>query len=183
MHLTWKSNQHLMLLSVYAPSVLADPAVKNSFYWDLSRHLNTPANDANMLIIDDYKAWVWRNSMAWKWVLCSHGVSKSCQRAPPARVRAWALIRHYKYNTTSERPPENNLFIHSLYLHPSEHIGRLARMSVLGAEVDGSNPAAVCCFFEQDTLSALLQSTQLWHEYQVWTTSWMMFSVMSFSEE
>ena len=42
-----------------------------------------------------------------------------------------------------------------------EHIGRLAIMSVLDTEVDGSNPAAVCCFLEQDTLSALLQSTQL----------------------
>ena len=41
-----------------------------------------------------------------------------------------------------------------------EHIGRLARMSVLDTEVDGSNPAAVCRFLEQDTLSALLQSTQ-----------------------
>ena len=39
--------------------------------------------------------------------------------------------------------------------------GRLARMSVLDTEVDGSNPAAVCCVLEQDTLSALLQSTQL----------------------
>ena len=41
------------------------------------------------------------------------------------------------------------------------HIGRLARMSVLDTKVDGSNPAAVCCFLEQDTLYALLQSTQL----------------------
>ena len=42
-----------------------------------------------------------------------------------------------------------------------EDIGRLARMSVLDTEVDSSNPAAVCCFLEQETLSALLQSTQL----------------------
>ena len=39
-----------------------------------------------------------------------------------------------------------------------EHIGRLVRMSVLNTEVDGSNPAAVCCFLEQDTLSALLHA-------------------------
>ena len=43
----------------------------------------------------------------------------------------------------------------------SEHIGRLARMSILDTEVDGSNPAAECCFLGQDTLPALLQSTQL----------------------
>ena len=42
-----------------------------------------------------------------------------------------------------------------------EHIGRLARMSVLDTEVDGSNPGSSMFFLEQDTLSALLQSTQL----------------------
>ena len=42
---------------------------------------------------------------------------------------------------------------------------------------------SVCCVLEQDTLSALLQSTQLWNEYQVGTTSWRVFSAMSFSEE
>ena len=31
----------------------------------------------------------------------------------------------------------------------------------LDIDVDGSNPASVCCFLEQDTLSALLQSTHL----------------------
>ena len=31
----------------------------------------------------------------------------------------------------------------------------------LATEVDGSNPATVCCVLEQDTLSALLQSIQL----------------------
>ena len=42
-----------------------------------------------------------------------------------------------------------------------QHIGQLARMSVLDTEVDGRTPETVCCFLEQDTLSALLQSTQL----------------------
>ena len=31
----------------------------------------------------------------------------------------------------------------------------------LDTEVNGLNPALVCCVLEQDTLSALLQSTQL----------------------
>ena len=34
----------------------------------------------------------------------------------------------------------------------------------LDTEVDGSDPASVCCVLEQGTLSALLQSTQLCHE-------------------
>ena len=43
---------------------------------------------------------------------------------------------------------------------------------ILDTDVDGSNPAAsVCCFLEQDTSSVLLQSTQLWNEHQVETTS------------
>ena len=52
-----------------------------------------------------------------------------------------------------------------------EHIGRLAGMSVLDSEVDGSNHGSSMCFLEQDTLSALLQSTQLRNEYQVGTAS------------
>ena len=45
------------------------------------------------------------------------------------------------------------------------------------------SPASKCFLLEQETLSALLQSTQLWNEYQVGTTSWRVFSVMSSSEE
>ena len=42
-----------------------------------------------------------------------------------------------------------------------EHVGRLARMSTLDTNVDGSIPASICFLLEQETLSALLQSTQL----------------------
>ena len=45
------------------------------------------------------------------------------------------------------------------------------------------SPASICFLLEQETLSALLQSTQLWNEYQVGTTSWRVFSVMSSLEE
>ena len=41
----------------------------------------------------------------------------------------------------------------------------------LDTEVDGSNPASVCCVLEQDTLSALPQSTHLRNEYLVGITS------------
>ena len=44
-------------------------------------------------------------------------------------------------------------------------------------------PTTVCCVLEHCTLSALLQSTQLWNEYQVETPSWRLFSAMSFSDE
>ena len=44
-------------------------------------------------------------------------------------------------------------------------------MSTLEKNVDGSIPASICFLLEQETLSALLQSTQLRNEYQVGTTS------------
>ena len=45
------------------------------------------------------------------------------------------------------------------------------RMPTLDTSVDGSIPASICFLLEQETLSALLQSTQLSSEYQVGTTS------------
>ena len=40
-------------------------------------------------------------------------------------------------------------------------IGVVVRMSILDTKVDGSIPASICFLLEQETLSALLQSTQL----------------------
>ena len=40
-------------------------------------------------------------------------------------------------------------------------IGVVLRMSTLDTNVDGSIPASICFLLEQETLSALLQSTQL----------------------
>ena len=40
-------------------------------------------------------------------------------------------------------------------------IGVVLRMSTLYTNVDGSIPASICFLLEQETLSALLQSTQL----------------------
>ena len=55
----------------------------------------------------------------------------------------------------------------------------------LVTEVDGSSPGSisVLCVLDQDTLSALLQPTQLWNEYQVRITSCRVFSAICFSEE
>ena len=44
-------------------------------------------------------------------------------------------------------------------------------------------PTSVCCVLEQETLSVLLQLTQLSNEYQVGTASSRVFSAMSFSVE
>uniref|UniRef100_A0A0L8FII4 Endonuclease/exonuclease/phosphatase domain-containing protein n=1 Tax=Octopus bimaculoides TaxID=37653 RepID=A0A0L8FII4_OCTBM len=67
-----KSKQHLMLFSVYAPTLLADPADKDCFYSDLRRLLsNTPAND-KVLILGDFNARAGRDSEAWKGLFGRH---------------------------------------------------------------------------------------------------------------
>ena len=46
MRLPFKNIQHITLFSVYAPTLVAYPAVKSSFHSELRRHLNnTPVND------------------------------------------------------------------------------------------------------------------------------------------
>ena len=44
---------------------------------------------------------------------------------------------------------------------PAVHLGVVLKMSNLDTNVDGSIPASICFLLEQETLSALLQSTQL----------------------
>lgn len=74
LRLPLKSTQHLTLFSVYAPTLLADPADKDSFYSDMRRLLNnTPAND-KVMILGDFNARVGRDSEAWKGVLGRHGI-------------------------------------------------------------------------------------------------------------
>ncbi|XP_036370705.1 craniofacial development protein 2-like [Octopus sinensis] len=74
MRLPLESKQHLTLFSVYAPTLMADPADKDRFYSDLRRLLNnTPAND-KVLVLRDFNAIVGRESEAWKGVLERHGI-------------------------------------------------------------------------------------------------------------
>ena len=68
-----KCNQHLTLFSVYAPTLMADPAIKNSFHFGLRRYLNTSTND-KVLILGVLNTWVVRDSVAWKVVLDRRGV-------------------------------------------------------------------------------------------------------------
>ena len=53
---------------------MADPAVKDRFFSDLCRHLNScPAND-KVLILGSFTERVWRDMMARKGVLGRHGI-------------------------------------------------------------------------------------------------------------
>ena len=74
MRLPLEGKQHLTLFSVYAPTLLADPADKDIFYSDLRRLLNNTPEDDKVLILGDFNARVGRDSEAWKGVLGRHGV-------------------------------------------------------------------------------------------------------------
>ena len=56
MRLPLEGKQHLTLFSVYAPTLLADPADKDIFYSDLRRLLNNTAEDDKVLILGDFNA-------------------------------------------------------------------------------------------------------------------------------
>ena len=74
MRLPLRDLQHETLFSVYASTLLADPAEKERFYADLRSLLhNVPAND-KLIILGDFNARVSRNSEAWKRVFGKYGV-------------------------------------------------------------------------------------------------------------
>ncbi|KAL0156964.1 hypothetical protein M9458_048210 [Cirrhinus mrigala] len=72
-----RRQQHVTFLSVYSPTLFAEPAEKDKFYTDLRNLLQrTPADD-KVIILGDFSARVGRDSEAWQGVLGKHGVG-SC---------------------------------------------------------------------------------------------------------
>ncbi|RXN33787.1 craniofacial development 2 [Labeo rohita] len=77
MRLPLRCQQHVTFLSIYSPTLLAEPAEKDKFYTDLHNLLQrTPADD-KVIILGDFNARVGRDSEAWQGVLGKHGVG-SC---------------------------------------------------------------------------------------------------------
>ena len=74
MHLLLEGKQHLTLFSVYAPTLLADPADKDIFYSDLRRLLSNTSEDDKVLILGDFNAGVGKDCQAWQGVLGRHSV-------------------------------------------------------------------------------------------------------------
>ena len=74
MCLPLKGKQHLTLFSIYAPTLLADPADKDIFYSNLWRLLNNTPEDKKVLILGNFNARVGKNSEAWQGVLGRHGI-------------------------------------------------------------------------------------------------------------
>ena len=74
LRLPLKNQQHITLLSVYSPTLQAEPIEKDKFYGDLRTLLqNIPAKE-KVIILGDFNARVGRDAAAWKGVLGRHGV-------------------------------------------------------------------------------------------------------------
>ena len=74
MRLPLHGNQFLTLFSVYAPTLLAEPAEKDKFYSDLRNLVQSAPADDKVIVLGDFNARVGRNAEAWKGVLGKHGV-------------------------------------------------------------------------------------------------------------
>ena len=74
MRLPLRNQQYATLFSVYSPTLLADPAVKDKFYSDLRSLVQSSPADDKVIILGDFNARVGRDSEAWKGALGKHGV-------------------------------------------------------------------------------------------------------------
>ncbi|XP_051644172.1 craniofacial development protein 2-like [Manacus candei] len=68
------NKQHVVLFSIYAPTLQADPAEKDKFYTDLRRLTQKMPADDKIIILGDFNTRVGKNSEAWKGILGKHGV-------------------------------------------------------------------------------------------------------------
>ncbi|XP_051657446.1 craniofacial development protein 2-like [Manacus candei] len=68
------NKQHVVLFSICAPTLQADPAEKDKFYTDLRLLTQKVPADDKIIILGDFNARVGKNFEAWKGVLGKHGV-------------------------------------------------------------------------------------------------------------
>ncbi|KAJ7423107.1 hypothetical protein BTVI_11054 [Pitangus sulphuratus] len=73
LHLPLHNKQHVVLFSIYAPTLQADPPKKDKFYTDLCRFIQKVPADDKIIILGDFNTRVGKNSEAWKGVLGNHG--------------------------------------------------------------------------------------------------------------
>ena len=74
MRLPLQNKKHATLISVYAPTLQADPEDKDKFYADLRSLVQSTPTDDKVFILGDFNARVGRDTEAWKGVLGKHGV-------------------------------------------------------------------------------------------------------------
>ena len=74
MRIPLPGKQNATLISVYAPTLLAESAVKERFYTELRSTLLTIPKAEKVIIMGDFNARVGRDAEAWNGVLGKHGV-------------------------------------------------------------------------------------------------------------
>ena len=66
--------RHLTLLSVYAPTLDSDDAVKDSFYDILDSTIHRTPHDDKLIILGDFNARVGKDQHLWEGILGRHGI-------------------------------------------------------------------------------------------------------------
>ena len=69
-------NGHATMLSVYSPTLQADPTEKEKFYTDLRDLVRSIPADDKIIILGDFNARVGQDAEAWGGVLGKHGIGK-----------------------------------------------------------------------------------------------------------
>ena len=78
MRLPLENKKYVTLFSVYAPTLQAEPDVKDNFYSKLRSLLQSFPTGNKILILGDFNARVGQDAAVWKRVLSSHGV-RNCK--------------------------------------------------------------------------------------------------------
>ncbi|XP_051627116.1 uncharacterized protein LOC127462510 [Manacus candei] len=68
------NKQHLVVFSIYAPTLQVDPVEKDKFYADLRRLTQKVPADDKIIILGDFNVRVGKNFESWKGILGKHGV-------------------------------------------------------------------------------------------------------------
>ncbi|XP_076049515.1 uncharacterized protein LOC143030242 [Oratosquilla oratoria] len=66
-------NRHLTLISVYAPTLVADDNIKNSFYNLLHQTIRKVPNSDKLIVLGDFNARVGRDHHLWSGIIGPHG--------------------------------------------------------------------------------------------------------------
>ena len=70
------SNQHLTIVSAYAPTMTNQEDVEEKFFEDLKSLINSPPPKDKLIIMGDFNARVGRSHENWKRVIGRHGTGK-----------------------------------------------------------------------------------------------------------
>ncbi|XP_030747088.1 craniofacial development protein 2-like [Sitophilus oryzae] len=116
-------NKFVTVISVYAPTLKADPEITDAFYQSLEEVLNkTPIQD-RLILMDDFNARVGREHNIWEKVIGKHGIGNMNANGELLLTKCWhgltitnTLFMHNdKFKGTWQRP-------RSKHWHQLDHV-------------------------------------------------------------